>query len=128
MNKKNIRKKIIITLIGIIAVVILVTMYINAFGIPYPKVIKQVLANQLFGDNSCQCPQAIVAGQALTEWRCKICKKVDIHSNTAIPELCDKCANATNRCEQCGGIKILDDKTRTDYEHYIWDIVYHYYD
>ena len=42
--------------------------------------------------------------------------------------LCSECANATNRCEICSGIKILDDKTRTDYEHYIWDIVYHYYD
>ncbi len=115
MNKKNIRKKIIITLIGFIAVVILVTMYINTFGIPYPKVIKQVVANQLFGDNSCQCPPAIIAGQALTEWRCIICKRADIHPNTAVPVLCKNCANATNRCEQCGGIKDLDVQNGKEY-------------
>lgn len=145
MKKKNTRKYIIITLIILIAVVILRSIYIDNFGIYYPTIIKQIKANLIFGYDLCEYDIMLIdvykaaknndyeyvkenythiAGITFPEWRCNICKKKGLSYDT----LCSDCANATNRCEICRGIKILDDKTRTDYEHLIWDIVFNYYD
>lgn len=145
MKKKNIKKYIIIMFIVLIAIVILRSIYIDNFGIYYPTIIKQIKANLIFGYDSCEYDKMLIdvyeaaknkdyeyvkenfglpTGDTLPIWRCNICRKTGINHDT----LCIDCANATNRCEVCSGIKILDDKTRTDYEHYIWDIVYHYYD
>lgn len=145
MKKKNTRKYIIITLIILIAVVILRSIYIDNFGIYYPTIIKQIKANLIFGYDLCEYDIMLIdvykaaknndyeyvkenytyiAGITFPEWRCNICKKKGLSYDT----LCSDCANATNRCEICSGIKILDDKTRTDYKHLIWEIVFNYYD
>lgn len=145
MKKKNIKKYIIIMFIVLIAIVILRSIYIDNFGIYYPTIVKPIKANLIFGYDLCEYDIMLIdvykaaknndyeyvkehygpiSGIFFPKWRCNICKKAGIYSDT----LCSDCANATNRCEVCSGIKILDDKTRTDYEHYIWDIVYHYYD
>jgi len=44
-----------------------------------------------------------LAGQAFTEWQCMSCVETQMHSNTAVPKLCDKCADNLEACVRCGG-------------------------
>lgn len=41
------------------------------------------------------------AGQAFTEWTCWSCGKEDCHANTAVPRLCNECADRLGLCVRC---------------------------
>jgi hypothetical protein len=41
------------------------------------------------------------AGQAFTDWNCWSCGKEDSHANTAVPRLCDTCADKLGLCVRC---------------------------
>ncbi len=43
------------------------------------------------------------AGQAFTDWSCKLCGKLSSHPNTAVPKLCSECADAYDLCSSCCG-------------------------
>lgn len=43
-----------------------------------------------------------VAGQAMTEWRCRYCLKDYIWDNTNHPLICNKCAQEHTLCIKCG--------------------------
>lgn len=42
-----------------------------------------------------------IAGQAITGFECKYCNRMDSHSNTATPNLCQYCAFRTFKCRRC---------------------------
>jgi len=44
-----------------------------------------------------------IAGQAFTNWKCRICGTERSHHNTAVPRYCDDCAKAHKLCVECGG-------------------------
>ena len=44
-----------------------------------------------------------MAGQAFTEYTCKGCDTEQMHSNTAVPKLCESCAIGMDACRRCGG-------------------------
>ena len=47
----------------------------------------------------------VTGGCALTDYRCKLCKKKYTSSTTITPEICSACAIITNRCSDCGKLK-----------------------
>jgi hypothetical protein len=53
-----------------------------------------------------ECPYCFygvfMAGQAFTDFSCKICDKAERHFNTNIPIICNECATKYNLCIQCG--------------------------
>lgn len=61
---------------------------------------------QLFGKDYCTTDHSLeAAGDALTEWKCQLCGRSAINSDTNVPQLCDDCARITGRCHQCGKLK-----------------------
>ena len=46
--------------------------------------------------------ETFMAGQGFTQWKCRICGKEDMHSNTRVPRLCEPCAKTAGLCWQCG--------------------------
>ena len=64
---------------------------------------RQKVGYEIFGDDFCKGHNKIeMAGQAITNWKCRICGYSDTHHNTATPVICPECASATGRCEKCG--------------------------
>ena len=45
----------------------------------------------------------IVAGQAFTEYTCRICGEKQMHPNTNTPKICKPCAVENDLCVKCGG-------------------------
>jgi hypothetical protein len=43
-----------------------------------------------------------LAGQAFTRYECQQCSKPAMHHNTAVPRLCDNCADKGVLCARCG--------------------------
>lgn len=50
----------------------------------------------------CQEKGPFVAGQAFTEYTCTICGKKKVWHNTAVPKVCDECAQKFGLCQTCG--------------------------
>lgn len=48
----------------------------------------------------------IMAGTAITWYKCKLCNKKYEHPNTAIPKICSNCRTITNRCRSCGKLQV----------------------
>lgn len=44
-----------------------------------------------------------IGGRAFTPYRCKMCGKEYMHSNTDVPTLCPDCAEKHELCMRCGG-------------------------
>ena len=55
---------------------------------------------------ACLCKRCMysttLAGQAFTSWKCGICEKEDLNSNTDTPVLCLNCAKQHKLCMDCG--------------------------
>lgn len=51
-----------------------------------------------------------IAGQGFTEWKCMACGAQDVHSNTAVPHYCDKCADEMRICVRCGADQELAER------------------
>jgi len=47
----------------------------------------------------------MMAGQAFTEYTCAGCGERKMHSNTAVPKLCEECADRLDACRCCGGAR-----------------------
>lgn len=43
-----------------------------------------------------------LAGQAFTEWACRVCNQESMHSNTYTPKICISCAHTHSLCVICG--------------------------
>ena len=43
-----------------------------------------------------------VAGQAFTEYTCKLCGQKYVHHTTAVPQVCDNCSKKFHVCTDCG--------------------------
>lgn len=46
-----------------------------------------------------------MAGQAFTKYDCMACGTPCVHSNTAVPKLCESCADELGACVRCGGLR-----------------------
>jgi len=47
-----------------------------------------------------------LTGAAFTEWSCRSCEKPQVmHPNTAVPALCNVCADYLSACVHCGGAR-----------------------
>jgi hypothetical protein len=55
-----------------------------------------------------------LAGQAFTEWTCRLCGQVDTCQNTAHPVVCETCADAYGLCVDCGADVDLKHRSRRD--------------
>lgn len=51
----------------------------------------------------CYYSHGRLAGQAFTDYKCRICDKENSHSNTAVPKICPQCSATFNLCVECGG-------------------------
>lgn len=99
------KKKIVIFVI--LAVIIVCYIYITN------NINKK--ASILFGDDYCpkksddysyeDYEHSMIAGMALTDYKCELCNRKYTHSNTATPKICPKCAATTNRCSDCGKLE-----------------------
>ena len=110
--KKN--KKIKIIIIIIIFIIILWTIY------DFTPLIKVPLANIIYGTSSCSkynsdkskssskslfyedADYPIIGGDQVTKWKCSLCFRGGTSGTTITPELCNKCAKITNKCDECG--------------------------
>ena len=99
--KKKFEKCIKVILI-IIAVILILKIIIS---IKYTKIL---IGDVKYGKDYCEGHGMIIAGQAFTDYRCNICGRKDMWSNTEVPEICDKCAEDTNRCGYCGELLYTD--------------------
>ncbi len=45
----------------------------------------------------------MIAGQAFTDYTCRVCDNVFGYHNTNTPKICTTCANKLNLCVKCGG-------------------------
>jgi ribosomal protein L37AE/L43A len=43
-----------------------------------------------------------LAGQAFTNWKCDICSQEFTYHTTAVPHVCEKCAETWHVCTKCG--------------------------
>lgn len=51
----------------------------------------------------CKIEQAgMVGGQAFTAFKCEKCGEMNMHWNTNVPKICEKCSKELNICERCG--------------------------
>lgn len=106
------KKKIFIGL----AIALLVFLVVVFFFIPihYNNIII-IKGNILFGKGYCPKDREdysyedynhqMVAGQAFTQYRCKLCNKKYSHPTTATPKICSSCAEITGRCKDCGKLQ-----------------------
>lgn len=107
----NMKKKIVIFLILIIIMILGIVIF---FSINSTDNIDKK-GEQLFGKSYCpkksndyryeDYEHPMIAGMALTDYKCKLCNKKYTHPNTATPKICSACATATNRCQYCGKLK-----------------------
>lgn len=44
-------------------------------------------------------------GDAITNWKCKLCLRGGESSTTVTPKLCELCSKLTNRCSECGKLE-----------------------
>ena len=51
--------------------------------------------------NNCK-NKSSVAGQAFRSYKCPVCKEQRSHHNTAIPKMCEWCADKHRMCQMCG--------------------------
>lgn len=100
MKLKTRRKLIVLTLVIIVLAPVIIV------GV-HSMDAKNNIASKELGNEYCNetkgHPQ--VAGEALTDWECKICGRKYTNSDTAVPILCDSCASITERCNICGLLK-----------------------
>jgi hypothetical protein len=45
--------------------------------------------------------RSTMAGQGFTDWTCWSCGAAGYHANTAVPRLCDTCADKLGLCVRC---------------------------
>lgn len=100
-------------------VIIVITVFIVvALGIVvFYHLDRDIIArgNKIFGKDYCQKnnkgdlhedrEHPMNAGQAITPYKCKLCRKKYEHPNTATPKICPSCATMTQRCRSCGKLK-----------------------
>ena len=110
------KNKIIIGLIiiEIIAIILIVTFYINNVYV-YSDDFIISKGYKIFGSDYCtkdndsqlheDLEHSMWAGAAITPYKCQLCNKKYQHPNTAITKICYSCANITGRCMQCGKLK-----------------------
>ncbi len=60
---------------------------------------------EIFGSDYCNEKHSKLGGDALTAWTCKLCGYSDINPDTDVPVICNKCANLTGRCMECGKLE-----------------------
>ena len=92
--------KILIT-VCILILIIVFTIFLLKLNKESVKI--QQKGYEIFGYDYCIQDHSIEGGgDALTEWKCEICGKSEINSDTNTPVLCWNCAMKTNRCNMCG--------------------------
>lgn len=75
-------------------------------GLSYTKEEKVQKGYQIFGTDYCVTNHSLeVGGEAITEWKCKLCGTTGINPDTNVPELCVNCSRVTKRCRQCGKLE-----------------------
>lgn len=56
-------------------------------------------------ENMIQCDYCktrnVIAGQAFTKYVCGHCFQTHTHANTAVPKICETCAEVQMRCQRC---------------------------
>lgn len=105
MKKKIIIGVIIVAIVALITIIFLMMKNSDNY-------IKQK-ADKIFGSNYCprnsfrysDNEHLAIAGQAMTPYKCKLCNKKYVHTNTAIPKICSSCATITGRCMVCGKLE-----------------------
>ena len=113
------KKKNIIILIFLIILIISIFLVINNRVLSREDDIISK-GNRIFGTDYCpkknnddlyeDYNHPMMAGQAFTPYKCKICNKKYEHHNTAIPKICSSCADITGRCMQCGKLKKVSEQ------------------
>ena len=107
-NKKS-NKKLLVIILIIILVIILGTIgvlaYINGTN-------DEKRASEIFGDEYCDAIMHI-ATRDLAPHICKICG-VEFQDSSMREDICDECAEKTNRCNFCG--KKLTDEIKAQRE------------
>mgnify|MGYP000058272472 FL=1 len=108
------KKRIIIgsIMIAIIALIVVLFFYINNTYSDDNIISK---GYKIYGSDYCSkdddnpmhedSEHRMLAGTAITPYKCQLCNKKYQNPNTAIPKICSSCANITGRCMQCGKLK-----------------------
>ena len=106
MKNKKLYIKITIIILILILIIIGTLLLINII-IKNSNRRKIEKGYQIFGYEYCNGHYLSEPfGHAFTEWSCKICGYHAVHSNTATPTICSKCAQITSRCSRCGKLVI----------------------
>ncbi len=101
-------RKIIIGII-VVAIVILVALVFLNMNNSNNGIISK--GYKLFGNEYCpmnndfryaDSEHPMIAGDAVKDYKCQLCKKKYTHPNTATPKICSSCAEITGRCMYCG--------------------------
>ena len=97
------KKKLIIGVIIVVTVVLITSIFLIVRN--SDNYIKQK-ADKIFGRNYCfDYNSVVIAGDAMTPYKCKLCNKEYVHTTTATPEICSSCATITGRCMTCGKLE-----------------------
>ena len=107
-------------------IIIIISIFVLYLIYDFTPLIKVPLGYMIFGDESCTKYNArmkqddkkvndvllyedrnhpIYGGDAITNWKCKLCLRRGESSTTETPELCGLCSKLTNRCSECGKLK-----------------------
>lgn len=105
MKKKVLIIVLVIALIVIVGIISFLYMYFNTSnGISKSELIQK--GYEVFGSDYCTGNHDVNgAGDAFTDWECKICGKKNTNPDTNVPEICFDCARITNRCYECGKLE-----------------------
>lgn len=63
-------------------------------------------AYEIYGNDYCTGHSGEIAGCALTDYKCTLCRRKATSPTTRIHEICDWCAERTGRCGLCGCLKV----------------------
>lgn len=106
------KKKIIIGLIVVAIVILSIIVFLNINNSDNDIISK---GYKIFGSDYCprnhndyfyeDNEHPMMAGQAITTYKCEICNKKYQHRNTATPKICSSCSAITGRCMDCGKLK-----------------------
>lgn len=99
-------KKISLIIIGIIIIVIIAALNIFNSSNGKPKSELDQKGYNIFGYDYCDTDHSMeIGGDALTDWKCKLCGKKATNPDTNVPEICSDCARITGRCNKCGKLE-----------------------
>ena len=95
------KKKYIVLTIVIAVIALLITLFIFFMNSKNEEMIK-FKGYLFFGNSYCESHTISKGGDAISNWKCKLCSEEDDSSTTNVPSICFKCSKITGRCTECG--------------------------